>query len=126
MIIVCKKQEKIIENVETGVYTNGIRSTFIPQREKPKIPDRRSSKFLSKALNKMKVTASSTTKYGGRLYGNLYLLEWNDYEDVAEGEENDNLNDSAKDKKSTSKYGDSKSGSQLSKTKGDAKSKFLK
>ena len=55
---VCKKQAKIIENIENGVYTNGIRSAYIPQREKPKVPDRYSTKFLSKALNKLKTTTS--------------------------------------------------------------------
>ena len=52
------KQQKLIENIENGVYTNGIRSAYIPQKEKPKIPDRYNTKFLSKALGKLKITTS--------------------------------------------------------------------
>ena len=55
---ICKKQQKLIENIENGVYTNGIRSAYIPQKEKPKIPDRYNTKFLSKALGKLKIATS--------------------------------------------------------------------
>jgi hypothetical protein len=59
---VCKKLQNIIDNVEKGVYTNGIRSAYIPQKEKPKIPDRYTSKFLNKALNKSRVETPKTWK----------------------------------------------------------------
>lgn len=59
---VCKKLQGVIENVEKGVYTNGIRSAYIPQKEKPKIPDRYTLKFLNKALNKSKVETSKSWK----------------------------------------------------------------
>lgn len=56
---VCRKQQTIIENIEKGFYTNGIRSAYIPQKDKPKIPDRYSTKFLAKALNKTKTGSTS-------------------------------------------------------------------
>lgn len=55
---VCKKQQRLIEDIENGVYTNGIRSTYVPQKDKPKIPDRYNTKFLNKALNKLKIATS--------------------------------------------------------------------
>ena len=58
---VCKKLNTVIENVEQGVYTNGIISAYIPQKEKPKIPDRYTSKFLNKALNKTRTATASKT-----------------------------------------------------------------
>lgn len=57
---ICKKMNTIIENVEKGVYTNGIRSAYIPKKEKPKLPDRFSNKVLSKVLNKTKVASSQS------------------------------------------------------------------
>ena len=54
------KLAKVIENVEQGVYTNGIRSAYIPHREIPKIPDRFTNKFLNKALNKTKTILSQS------------------------------------------------------------------
>ena len=60
---VCKKQQQIIVNVEEGVYSNGIRSCFIPNIEKPRIPDRQNTKFLKKALNKLKVSSSTKDFY---------------------------------------------------------------
>lgn len=65
---ICKKQQKIIENVENGVYTNGIRSAYIPQKEKPKIPDRYTSKFLSKALNKSRTVTTPKDQYDDQSY----------------------------------------------------------
>ena len=58
-----KKYSKVIENVEKGVYTNGIRSAYIPHREVPKIPDRFSNKFLKKALEKAKTGLSQSKIY---------------------------------------------------------------
>jgi len=54
------KYAKVVDNVEKGVYTNGIRSAYIPQLEKPKIPDRHTTKFLNKALNKAKTILSKS------------------------------------------------------------------
>jgi len=61
---VCKKLNKVVENVENGVYSNGIRSAYIPQKDKAKIPDRYECKFLNKALNCTKtITTAKTWKH---------------------------------------------------------------
>ena len=60
---ICKKQKQIIENVELGLYSNGIRSAYIPNKEKPRIPDKSDTKFLSKALNKIKLNSTSKDFY---------------------------------------------------------------
>lgn len=62
---ICKKMNTVIENVEKGVYTNGIRSAYIPQREKPKLPDRFTNKILSKILNKTKSISSQSQMLKG-------------------------------------------------------------
>lgn len=104
----CKKQQTIIENVENGVYTNGIRSAYIPQREKPKIPDRYTTKFLSKALNKIK-TASTTqwNKQDDENYARGSIAE-------GDGEESPDIMLKEAQKRGSSKFNESASGSRAS------------
>ena len=101
------KQKQIIENVELGVYSNGIRSAYIPNKEKPRIPDKSDTKFLSKALNKIKL--NSTSK-------DFYHQEEEEDEQVDEELVENDANVYAR--RSTLKNEESRSGSQGSKKKG--------